>query len=223
MSPELINPQAFGFENSRPTESSDCYAFGMVIYETISGRLPFHKYTDLTVVVKVLGGERPLREAGFAGGLWDTLELCWMPQPVGRPSVKDVLLCLERTSQSWEEHSLEANGGASNYDDWDSETGSSGKFFSNVVSTFHGLSAFCPPVPFYPHMPLCTQNTQITMACMESSGDRRDGKRRRYQHAANLLFDFCFSPPFVTRLEFFEMFLGPRFQWIHDITCISVY
>ena len=59
MSPELIDPQRFGLENSRPTKSSDCYALGMVIYETISGHLPFHKDADMTVFVKVLNGKRP--------------------------------------------------------------------------------------------------------------------------------------------------------------------
>lgn len=59
MSPELIAPDKFGLESSHPTESSDCYALGMVVYETISGNLPFYKYTDLAVFVKVLGGERP--------------------------------------------------------------------------------------------------------------------------------------------------------------------
>ena len=33
MSPELLYPAMFGFDNSRPTKQSDCYAFGMVIYE----------------------------------------------------------------------------------------------------------------------------------------------------------------------------------------------
>jgi len=66
MSPELIVPQRFGLENCRRTKSSDCYALGMVIYETISGHLPFHKHTDLIVLMKVLEGERPVRGAGFA-------------------------------------------------------------------------------------------------------------------------------------------------------------
>jgi len=124
MSPELINPQRFGFENSSPTKSSDCYAFGMVIYETISGRLPFHKYTDLTVFVKVLEGERPLREAGFTDSLWDMLELCWTPRPDIRPSVEDILHCLERTSQPWET----PPGVNGEGDDWDSESDPSGTF-----------------------------------------------------------------------------------------------
>ena len=36
MSPELLDPERFGMpesEGNRPTRQSDCYAFGMVIYE----------------------------------------------------------------------------------------------------------------------------------------------------------------------------------------------
>ena len=91
MSPELIDPQRFGFKNSRPTEFSDCYALGMVIYETISGHLPFHEYTDLTVFVKVLEGKRPSRQSGFVDSLWEMVELCWTPQTAARPRIEEVL------------------------------------------------------------------------------------------------------------------------------------
>ena len=33
MGPELLDPERFGVEGDRPTKESDCYAFGMVIYE----------------------------------------------------------------------------------------------------------------------------------------------------------------------------------------------
>ena len=33
MSPELLDPDRFGITDYRPTKQSDCYAFGMVIYE----------------------------------------------------------------------------------------------------------------------------------------------------------------------------------------------
>ena len=94
MSPELIDPQQFGLKSSRPTESSDCYAFGMVIYETISGNLPFHEDADITVFVKVMQGKRPPRGATFRKDLWGMLERCWESQPSSRPSIGDVLRCL---------------------------------------------------------------------------------------------------------------------------------
>ncbi|KAF9789484.1 kinase-like domain-containing protein [Thelephora terrestris] len=107
MSPELIAPQKFGLETSQPTIPSDCYALGMVIYETISGHLPFHQHADLTVFVKVLEGEHPPREAEFTDRLWETLELCWIPEPNLRLDIEDVLRYLEKASQPLEPSYLE--------------------------------------------------------------------------------------------------------------------
>ena len=70
----------------------------MVIYETIGGRLPFHQHADLTVFVKVLAGKRPTREAGFGESLWKMVTRCWAPQPKVRPSIQDVLQCLDTVS-----------------------------------------------------------------------------------------------------------------------------
>jgi serine/threonine protein kinase len=100
MSPELIDPQQFGLQHSHPTGSSDCYALGMVIYETISGNVPFHEDPDLTVVVKVVQGKRPPRGGKFRKDLWGMLERCWESQPSSRPSIRDVLWCLEVYSNS---------------------------------------------------------------------------------------------------------------------------
>ena len=105
MGPELIDPQQFGLEKSHPTKSSDCYALGMVIYETISGNLPFCEHKGPTVFVKILAGERPPRGEGFAESLWKMLELCWTPQPNDRPNIVDVLQCLKMASNLWEPHS----------------------------------------------------------------------------------------------------------------------
>ena len=91
MSPELLNPQRFKLEKSRPTKASDCYAFGMVIYETISGHSPFHRDANHTVVLKVSSGEHPPRKVRFSDSLWRILELCWGPQPNARPTIEDVL------------------------------------------------------------------------------------------------------------------------------------
>jgi hypothetical protein len=100
MSPELFCPEKFGLEDSRRTERSDCYALGMVIYEVLSGKMPFHSCGDLAVVVKVSGGERPERPQGaggewFTDGLWRILERCWAHNPDSRPRIEDVLQCLE--------------------------------------------------------------------------------------------------------------------------------
>jgi hypothetical protein len=102
MSPELIDPQQFGLQHSHPTRSSDCYALAMVIYETISGNVPFHEDADLTVFVKVLQGRHPPRGTKFREDLWEMLGRCWESQPSSRPSIGDVLQYLEVLSNSSE-------------------------------------------------------------------------------------------------------------------------
>ena len=125
MSPERIAPEQFGFENGHPTKSSDCYALGMVIYETVSGNLPFHKHTDFQVSLKVMKGEHPCRGVGFAEELWKMLEQCWMFQPSDRPNIEDVLQCLETVSKYLEQPSPGVNEEIEDGDAWDESTSSS--------------------------------------------------------------------------------------------------
>lgn len=141
MSPELIDPQRFGLEHSRPTKSSDCYALGMVVYETISGHLPFHQHADLTVFVKVLAGERPSRGAGFADSLWKMLVQCWAPQPNDRPSIRDVLQCLAGASPEPLPFGLDGEI-EGDCDEWDSADDSSG-----IVSPFTPLQSLVVSMP----------------------------------------------------------------------------
>jgi len=144
MSPELIDPENFGFEKFRPTKYSDGYALGMVIYETISGHLPLHQHTDWTVVKKVTAGKRPPREAGFTDGLWKVLELCWAPQPKDRPSIEYVLQCLEGVLDPSEPLSTWMNDATeTDSDDCDRGSDSSGAFSCFIPSArFHGFSVF---------------------------------------------------------------------------------
>jgi len=133
MGPELIAPQDFGFKNSRPTKPSDCYSLGMVIYETISGNIPFHEHTDLTVSVKVLRGERPSRGARFTESLWGMLGQCWASQPSNRPSVEGVLRCLETSSILPEPSSPGVDEGM------ESDSGSEDTFDRNSSAPSNGL------------------------------------------------------------------------------------
>ena len=111
MSPELVVPQEFGLKAFRPTKSSDCYALGMVVYEVIYGNIPFHKDTDVMVIAKILKGDRPRRRLGFSEGLWKMLERCWAHQPNERPSVEDILRCLDMCSSLPALSSSGAGGG----------------------------------------------------------------------------------------------------------------
>jgi len=100
MSPELLDPDRFGLEGSRPTKESDCYALGMVAYEVLSGRTPFAGDSTPNIIRTVLEGRRPERPRPEEGSLltdaiWAVLELCWQPQPRDRTSAEVVLQALE--------------------------------------------------------------------------------------------------------------------------------
>ena len=127
MSPERFDPERFGLKDGRPTIPSDCYALGMVVYETISGNLPFHKHADPIVFMKVVGGERPPRGPGFTTDLWRMLECCWAAEPGVRPSIEIVLQCLEMASDSSEPPSPRADDGTdADGGGWGTATSSSG-------------------------------------------------------------------------------------------------
>ena len=106
MSPELFYPENFGLTDSRPTKHSDCYALGMVMYEVLSGRVPFPRHNICAVVAKVSRGERPGRPRGaerkwFTDDVWGVVQRCWAPRRDHRPKIGDVLRCLEEASKFW--------------------------------------------------------------------------------------------------------------------------
>jgi len=159
MSPERINPERFGSKDGRPTKPSDCYALGMVAYETISGKMPFHKHPDIIVFMKVVEGERPPRGDRFTDGLWGVLERCWEPQPNNRPSIEDVLQCLEMVSNLSGLPSPRSDEGMDrDGDDWDSTANSSDgvtvdSFAADDHSRFSVVDSpiyHRPPVGLYP-------------------------------------------------------------------------
>jgi len=104
MGPELFDTE---IKDHHRTKYSDCYALGMVIYEVLSLRIPFHEDSDLIVVLKVSRGNRPERPqevegvVRFTDDMWGVLKLCWAEQPGNRPNIEDVLQYLEKYSRSW--------------------------------------------------------------------------------------------------------------------------
>jgi serine/threonine protein kinase len=135
MSPELIDPEAFGLTKSIPAKESDCYALGMVIYEILSGQTPFSPWKAPAVMRKVLGGERPGRPQGEEGSLftdriWVVLELCWKSEPCDRISARVVLRGLEESSSP-----LDGGGdtGTDTDDQWDTSSNDSGKSFFRFI------------------------------------------------------------------------------------------
>ena len=135
MSPELLDPERCGFEDSRPRMGSDCYALGMVIYEVLSGQKPFAQCREPTVIRKVIDGERPERPQGTAGAwfvddVWGMVERCWEPRPENRPDVKSVLQCLERVPERLQPPSLTGDDGGTD------TTGTDNQSTTSLQATF---------------------------------------------------------------------------------------
>ena len=87
MAPELF------FEGAFLSKRADMYAFGMVIYEVITGTLPLrrHKVPDLQfTTVKPDKPEDPVA-IGFGQGTWEFAERCWDENPERRPTAREAL------------------------------------------------------------------------------------------------------------------------------------
>jgi len=95
-SPELLDPDLFNMDSSKPTCASDVYSFACTCVELIAMRTPFEGLNDYRVVVDIVKGKRPSRPTLPDGGmvsdeLWTLVNFCWAQEPSARPSAKDVV------------------------------------------------------------------------------------------------------------------------------------
>ena len=105
MAPELLVPSRFGLGKCIPTKEADIYAMAMVIYQVLTGMIPFGKKTGPEVVIKVLGGVRPSKPSdalglGLSDEVWELLEGCWHTKHELRPLVRDVLICVRSAASA---------------------------------------------------------------------------------------------------------------------------
>ena len=100
MAPELLDSGG-----ARPTQPADIYAFGMVIYEVLTGCDPFHDYNlgVFQLLILISNGGLPkkpsnAKEIGFGSETWELVEECWGDKPTRRPTIERVLAHLARNS-----------------------------------------------------------------------------------------------------------------------------
>jgi hypothetical protein len=168
MSPELFYPEEFGMQEGRPTKASDCYALGMVMYEVLSGQLPFADYKNPYVIpLKIVEGNRPGRPQGkegelFTDEIWDILELCWKPQPRDRISASAVLLRLgEHPSPPMPSSNIDGDAKTGSSSQW--KSGSDGQSYSSdhdQPDTDSSMFSPSYPGPIFNH-PCATVEPQI--------------------------------------------------------------
>ncbi|THU90607.1 kinase-like protein, partial [Dendrothele bispora CBS 962.96] len=103
MAPELLIPDSFGFDCSRPTAKTDVYAFGCVCFELYAGCPPFSQFVhDTAVMLRVVKGERPDRPTGQNGmtdEMWSMVDRCWRPSHKERPNATELVEHLGRVVQ----------------------------------------------------------------------------------------------------------------------------
>jgi len=101
MAPELFAASA------NPSNEADMYAFGMVVYEVVTGARPFGQRRAVELLLPTIEGIRPDRPenpvaVGFGQGTWELAEKCWDAEWGRRPTAKEALehfKCVAKTSK----------------------------------------------------------------------------------------------------------------------------
>ena len=86
MSPEILRGE------SNVTEKSDIYAFGLIIYHTLTRSPPFEEYPSASIPHQVLKGNRPkLSLPAIKPAFKTMLPRLWHSNPKKRPTALNVL------------------------------------------------------------------------------------------------------------------------------------
>ncbi|KDQ15687.1 hypothetical protein BOTBODRAFT_173766 [Botryobasidium botryosum FD-172 SS1] len=87
-------------DTGQRTGSSDIWAWGFLVYEVITGKVPFQDVPgQVAVMRRILDGELPTAketpEFDGAAPLWDLVQWCWSAEPGDRPTINECLLTLQ--------------------------------------------------------------------------------------------------------------------------------
>lgn len=100
----FIAPEGL-FDSGSKSDASkmDTYAFGMVMYEMLSGKLPYEEFYrgdedefNACIAQKVEAGDTPALDRRWASATVQVMQACWIKHPDRRPSMADVKKSLAR-------------------------------------------------------------------------------------------------------------------------------
>ena len=86
MAPEI-------FQRKEYTIASDIYSFGMIMWELITGRIPFWDQNDddIKLIVKICDNFRPPIIKNTPKGYIELMQECWNSDPNKRPTTFNIL------------------------------------------------------------------------------------------------------------------------------------
>ena len=99
MAPELFSKGAV------PSQEADIYAFGMVVYEVVTGARPFGQRWAMELPLLITSGIRPDKPEdpvaiGFGQRTWEFVEKCWDRNSKRRPTAGEALGHFERVARA---------------------------------------------------------------------------------------------------------------------------
>jgi serine/threonine protein kinase len=90
--PGFMAPELYDRSMRTSQFAIDVFAFGMVMYELLSGKYPYHKLDIPFIRAAVLRNERPvLDEVRWPHDLRQIMTDCWIHDARSRPSLEDII------------------------------------------------------------------------------------------------------------------------------------
>ena len=82
------------------SKAADLFAFGMVVAEVMTGKLPFEEMSDSGAALRISKGERPelpeyTQDNGLTPQLRELVQKCWDQDPAKRPTIDEVVATLK--------------------------------------------------------------------------------------------------------------------------------
>jgi len=90
-------PEVFDDISKTWSEKSDIYSIGMVFYELMSGKLPYHEeeWNFDKIMNKIKGGKRPKIPKQCPKEFRNVIKRCWNANPKLRPTAKELAALIE--------------------------------------------------------------------------------------------------------------------------------